>query len=346
MRPIHLTLLLLACLPLLAQQPALPIASYDYATPGNSVSPISLGMGGLNVTNAGDFYANYSNPALIGANQFSALLTSFRLKNDEGLSFWEAAQLSNALRPKQFKYFTLLAKQSAWSWQPVSSVHISEITAQGDSFRYFDYQLDKLQVTLAAKDESWQPVAFGLNAKYLTGRLVYLLEHRVGGSLVRDAFIDDKVKGFSTDLGVTMDTGNFTVGLTAYDVFSRLYWENYASVPIQRRGAFGVQYNADNLILTGGVQGKLAKTTDTTFHFGLQYLWGWESDGTMGEPVSQGIVLRLGLYSHDFYGAGNINYTLGTGYNYNLFRFDFSLNNKGMRLRDSEYLFSLGVGMP
>lgn len=346
MRYLLLTLALAAAFHLTAQ-PALPITSFDYATPENNVSPISIGMGALNVTYTGDFYASYSNPALIGANEYSALLASFRVKGSEKMSFWEAASISNALSPKQFKYFTLITKQSAWTYQPQTRVHISEISASGDSSRYFDYQLDKVQVTLAATNDSWQPVGFGLNVKYLSGRLVYLLEHRVGNSLVRDAFIDDKVRGFSSDIGFTMQAGNVTLGLTGYDVFSRLYWENYDSVPIQRRGAFGVQYNTDNLTLTGGLQGKLAKTTDTTFHFGFQYLWDWESsDAVSSEPVNQGLVLRLGLYSHDFYGAGNINYTLGTGYNYNLFRFDFSLNNKGMKIKDSEYLFSLGVGLP
>ncbi len=346
MKHLLLLLFLALCLALSAQSP-LPITTYDYALPQNNVSPICIGMGGLNVTNDGDFLASYSNPALIGANEYSAFLTSFRLANNDELDFWEATQISNVLRDKQFKYFTLLAKQSAWTYQPVASVHISEITAAGDSSRYYDYQLDKLQVTLAATDDSWQPVGFGMNLKYLSGRLVYLLEHRLGNNLVRDAFIDDKVKGFSTDLGVTLKTENLTFGLAAYDILSRLYWENYDSKAIQSRVAFGAQYNTDEMILSAGLQGKLSKSTDTTFHLGFQYAWNWgSSDTTTGEDASQALVLRMGLYSHSFYGAKNINYTFGTGYNYNVFRFDFSLNNKGMRLKDSEYLFSLGVGLP
>lgn len=343
MKQMLLILFLALCLPLLAQ-PAprpLPITTYDYALPENNVSPISIGMGGLNVTNSQDFFASYSNPALIASNQYSALLASFRVKDDEEMTFWQAASISNALRPSQFKYFTLLAKQTAWSYQPVASLHIIETPETGSGYRYYDYQLDKVQATLAGKDDSWQPVGFGINVKYLTGRLVYLL------SSSPDSFIDDKVKGFSTDLGLTMEAGSMTFGLTGYDLFSRLYWENYESVAIQRRVAIGAQYGTDNLILSGGLQGKLSQSTDTTYHFGFGYLWNWGNQNTRtGEGASQGLVIRLGLYSHDFYGTGNINYTLGTGYNYNVFRFDFSMNNQGMKLKDSEYLFSLGVGLP
>ncbi|MBW6513130.1 MAG: conjugal transfer protein TraF [Candidatus Syntrophosphaera sp.] len=343
MKHLLLFLALALSLALSAQQPALPVTTFDYAIPDNNVSPICIGMGGLNVTNAGDFFASYSNPALIGANTYSALLTSFRLKNEENLSFWEAASISNALRDKQFKYFTLLAKNTAWTYQPVASVHIVD-TYANRSYRYYDYQMDKVQVSLAGRDDSWQPVSFGLNLKYLTGRLVYQVYNVPGEN---DVFIDDKIKGFSTDLGVTMDAGSMTFGVSGYDLFSRLYWENYPSVPIQRRMGIGAQYNSDNMILKAGLQGKLSQSTDTTYHFGFQYLWDWNSPGSPGrENVNQGIVLRLGMYSHDFYGTSNINYTFGTGYNYNVFRFDFSMNNQGMKIKDSEYLFSLGVGMP
>jgi hypothetical protein len=325
----------------LAAQPTMPITSYDYAIPENNVSPICIGMGALNVTNDKDFYGNYSNPALIGANQYSALLTSFRLKNTEDMTFLDAAQFSNILRPKQFKYFTLLAKQSAWTYQPVAAVHISEITT-GSNYRYYDYQLDKLQVTLAAKDESWQPIAFGLNLKYLTGRLVYLISNEP------TSFIDDKIRGVSADMGVTFQAGNLTFGLSSYDVLSRLWWENFDPVSITRRMSVGLQYATDNLTVLGGIQSKLEKETDATYHIGGQYLWDWSStDDKTDEEINQGIVLRAGLYyTHDKDGDAVVHSTLGTGYNYNLFRFDFSVNNPGLKFKDGEYLFSLGVGLP
>lgn len=340
MKFIQLTILLLLSSVVWAQ-PALPITSFDYALPENNVSPVSIGMGALNITNSGDLYGNYSNPALIGANEYNALLTSFRLKSNDDLTFWEAAQVSNALKAKQFKYFTLVTKQAAWTYQPVANVHIVESLNASKAYRYYDYQLDKVQVSLAAKDESWQPIAVGINVKYLAGRLVHLISNQPS------SFIDDKVKGFSTDIGATLETGSITIGLVAYDILSRLYWENYPSKSIQPRVAMGVQYGTENLLVTAGLQGKLSQSTDTTYHFGFQYLWDWDSsDSDTGEDVNQGIVLRLGMYSHDFYGTSNIHYTFGTGYNYNVFRFDFSLNNKGMKLKDSEYLFSLGVGLP
>jgi len=337
-----LTLLFLCCsIAIFAQNSDMPIIqSYDYALPENNVSPIAIGMGGLNVTYAGDFYSSYSNPALIGDNDFSVLMGAFRIKSDEAVNFAEAAQFSNILKPKQLKYISLLAKQTAWTYQPVASVHIVEPPETGVGYRYYDYKLDKVQVTLAGSDDSWQPIRFGLNLKYLTGRLVYLV------STNPNSFIDDKLNGFSTDLGFTLQTGSFTYGLAAYDIFSRLYWEHYNSEAIQSRVAMGIQYGTDNFNLNLGLQGKIAQSTDTTYHLGGQYIWTWGSQYYSVESANKALALRAGLYSHNFYGTQNINYTIGGGYNYNIFRFDFSLNNKGMKLKDSELLISLGVGMP
>ncbi|HPB43348.1 MAG TPA: hypothetical protein PL102_02815 [Candidatus Syntrophosphaera sp.] len=346
MKTLLIFIITLLCVELAAYGEVLPITSFDYGTPENSVSPIAIGMGCMNVTNASDFYASFSNPALLGGNEYSLASASFRVKGDEAMTIADAVQFSNVLRPSQFKYVTLVAKQTALTYQPVASVNIVESPDPAwpnnpSGYRYLDYQLDKWQISLAGSDNSWRPIRFGLNAKYLSGRLVYMRSARPDTT-----FIDTKVKGFSTDLGLTLQTGSFTIGLVSTDLLSRLWWDwGYESVPLQSRMAFGAQYGTEYLTVSGGVLSRLSRNPDTTYHLGFQYLWDWQ--GTSSEPNnSQAFTARIGLYSRDFNGTDNINYTLGAGYNYKIFRFDFALNNKGFKLSDSEYLFSLGVGLP
>lgn len=335
---------------LAAQQAPLPITQYDYATAENNVSPIAIGMGGLNLTYAGDPYCSYSNPALLAEVEQSNLVTSFRLANDEDMTFFQATSLSNALKEKQFKYFSLITKKAGFTYQPMSRINISEITSEnGANYNlYYDFMLDKVQLSIAAKDEEWSTLSAGLNVKYMSGRLVYLKERRIGSTtFTREAFIDNKVKGFSTDLGLTLDQEAFRFGVVAYDLFSRLYWESYSSKPIQQRVGLSAAYTDDNLLISVGLQGKASKSTDTTFHTGFQNTWSWgQNYGQDGRPIQHSLLLRMGLYSHDFYGTKNINFTVGSGYNYSVFRFDFSMNSRGMKLGESEYLFSLGVGLP
>lgn len=321
-----------------AQQAALPITSYDYALPENYVSPIGMATAAFNLTNGDDPFAAYSNPALLADNEISSFSTSFRLKNEDDISFWEASSIGNTLKGKQFKYFVLNSKMVSFGYQPVASVNVSEIS--GASSKYYDYKLDKLQFSIGGKDEKYNRLGAGLSVKYLSGRLVYLAEHIVGDTMVRDAFIDDKVKGFSTDLAFTYNTGDITYAACAYDLFSRLYWENYDSVSITRRMALGMGYDKNNSHFTAGIQNRIAKEAETSYHLGYGYQWD------MGSSTQrQTMDLRMGAYSHNFDGTDNINFTLGGGYYYKNFRFDFSLNSVGMKLADSEYLFALSLGI-
>jgi hypothetical protein len=216
----------------------------------------------------------------------------------------------------------------------------------GSYSEYYDYKLDKLQMSLAAKDEKYSKFSGGINVKYLSGRLIYLKERISGSSMIREAFIDNKVKGISTDLGITWQEQNFTWGACIYDLYSYLWWEDYDSKQLQRRAALGFQYNTESLALTANIMAKVASSPSTTYHFGLVKNWTWSNEtAAPGGKTVQNIVLRAGLFSKDFNGTENINYTLGSGYNYNMFRVDFALTNGGMRLRDSQYLFSVGVGI-
>lgn len=336
----------LMAISLVAQGYPLPIKEYDYAIAENNVSPLAIGMGGLNLTDATDPYCSYSNPALLADVQESHLVTSFRLANPKQMSFWEAASPSNALKDKQFKYFSIITQKAGFSYQPMSRINISERMEANQSI-YYDYALDKVQLSLAARDDKWAKLGAGFNLKYLSGRLVYLREQQVGNTLHRKEFIDNKVKGFSTDVGLVWDEEPFRFGLVAYDLFSRLYWESYSSVPIQQRVGLSASYEMGSASLNAGVLGRISHSTDTTYHLGFKNMWSWGNQvDARGNLLQHGIPLSLGVYSHDFYGTQNINFTIGSGYNYSIFRFDFSLNSRGMKLRESEYLFSLGLGLP
>jgi hypothetical protein len=334
----------LALATLYAQSP-LPITSYDYAIPENNVSPIALGTGGMNVTDAADPLVSYGNPALLANSESTILYMAYRFAGDDDVRFADAVKVSNFLKEKQFKYFTLAAKQVAFSYQPMASVNISEFNPVTQKSLYYDYKMDKVQLSFGITDKSWPDIAAGVNLKYLSGRLVYLEEHLDGSQFVRDHFIDDKVKGFSTDLGLSVQRGNTVFGLSAYDLVSRLWWENYPAKSVQRRIATGIQFNSGTSKTSFGIQSKISSKPETTYHVGYCYNVDWDTSSlSSDQTVKQGLDVRLGAYSEDFYGANNINFTLGSGYYYKMFRFDFSLNSKGLKLADSEFLFSLGLG--
>ena len=331
---------------LLAQQVTpLPITSYDYTLPANNVSPIAMGTGALNITNAEDPFCAYSNPALMADNKLSSLSLSFCLTNQEDIDFYEALSLSNTLKDKQFKYFVLNTGAVSFSYQPVSAVHISQFSNDGLNSEYYDYKMDKVQFSWGGRDDNYPKFAAGINLKYLSGRLVYLKEHIVDNSLIRDGFIDDKAKGVSGDLGLSYKMGNIVYAASFYDLLSMLWWENYDPVTLKRRAALGLGWEGTNSHYYAGLQSKISQEPETTFHFGYAYTFNLGKNNYSTTQNRNSVDLRVGVYSHDFYGTDNINFTFGGGYYYKNFRFDFSLNNTGMKLSDSDYLFSLSAGI-
>lgn len=330
----------------LAANGSLPIDSFDYALPENNVSAIALGTGGMNLTDYNDPFASYGNPALLGFNDKTNFYVAYRLSDKKNYDFGEIVSVSNVLKANQFKYFTLNAEQFAFSYQPMASINISEFDEEAHKALYHDYKLDKIQFSAGITDKNLPNMTAGINLKYLTGRLVYLTERLEGSNLIRERFIDDKVKGVSGDIGLYAQYGSGSFGISFYDVLSRMWWENYPSESIQRRVAAGAQYGTGSSKTYVGIQSKMAKKPDTTYHVGYSYGMETETSGNgSDDSVTQGFDLRIGVYSHDFYGANNINLTLGGGYFYRVFRFDFSLNSKGLKLADSELLFSIGLGM-
>jgi hypothetical protein len=326
--------------------PNLPLQDYDYHIPTNTISAITLGMGGLNLTNSADYFTSYDNPALLADNGGTAFATSFRLKSKKELQFADMMQASNLLKDKQFMYYSVVTKNAAWSYQPVASIHISQFDDSQTHSEYYDYQLDKLQLSVATKDENIGNLSGGLNLKYLTGRMVYLKERISGNSMIRESFIDNKVKGISGDLGFAWEDGAYTAGVCIYDIYSQLWWENYDSKSLKRRAALGMQYTTDDYSLMGSFQGKIGKYPDTTYHLGFVKDWTWKTENAVSEEQKeQKLIIRTGIYSKDFNGTKNINYTLGSGYNYSMFRIDFAMTNSGMKLKESQYLFSVGVGI-
>ncbi|MBM4404243.1 MAG: hypothetical protein FJ042_07690, partial [Candidatus Cloacimonetes bacterium] len=172
----------------------LPITEYDYRIPGNNVSPIAIGMGGLNLTYGADYFAAGSNPALLADNKSTFVASSFRLGNEEAIDLLQAMRFSNVLKAKQFGYFTLVSKSVGWAYQPLASINITNWNTTAEEPQYYDYQLDSFQMTVGAKDNEYEHISAGLTVKYLTGRLVYLWKPQ---NIQYTYFIDNKVKGFA-----------------------------------------------------------------------------------------------------------------------------------------------------
>jgi hypothetical protein len=233
------------------------------------------------------------------------------------------------------------AKTFAFSYQTLADVHLSNTA--GEEQEYYDYKLEAIQASFALLDKKIPDGSLGFGVKYLTGRLVHLINHGENATLTnRNTFMDEKVKGFSLDVGGIYKIGRITLAGSLLDVYSQLYWEHYDSEQMVRTWTGGFQYDLSKLQVMYTLKGRLEKDTKMTSHFGMNYTPYSNGD----EENPQEMALRGGTfweYTVDDLGVEDkiINYTMGLGYNAGAVKIDFGLVSPEFDWKSNDYLVSL-----
>jgi len=319
---------------------AFPIERFDYHTPDHNPSPLVTAMGGLNLTDDSDYYISYDNPALLAYNKTTSAAASFSIVKNDNYSPIQLMQVANLLRNNQFSALVFNSSTGAMMYQAVSSVHFNQpIVQRSSNSVYFDYTLQKVQMSFGGTSGKDKSFAAGLTVKYMFGRLVYLNRNDI--DMTFTDFYDDKVKGISTDLGFTYKGQTTRLGLAFYDILNGLFWQTENNKTLTRRGAFGVQVGQEDLKMLTGVMTTLEKEAITTYHIGV--VKNVQLAGTASENQSLGF--RAGAYSEKFDASDNIYYSVGSGYYYKTFRIDFSIVGPGLKPESCNYLVSVSLSM-
>ncbi|MCD4651540.1 MAG: hypothetical protein K8S56_07125 [Candidatus Cloacimonetes bacterium] len=321
-----------------------PISSYDFHTPVHQVSPVVEAMGGMSVTYESDSALMYNNPALLPFVENGVVTASFKMEHKQGMSFSEVMSMANILKKNQFTYASVYAAKGGFGWYPLASINQSRTyNSTGEIYReYEDYQLDAVQFAFGTQVEDITAVdiSWGMSFKYIFGRLVYLEEKQTGNSWLREEFYDERVKGYSADLGFLLKQEGFSAGLVFYDLFSRLYWEDSANRVITKRASLGFQWGIGNYALTTGISRKLNLKKEQEYHLGIVRQF------ELNTPVGEGVLLfRTGIHSEDFANEDAIFTSFGTGYYIKQLRIDLSATTNGMVLKNNRYLISISVGL-
>ncbi len=318
---------------------AFPIERFDYHTPDHNPSPLVTAMGGLNLTDTSDYYISYDNPALLAYNKTTSVAASFSIVRNDEFAPYQLMQIGSLLRNNQFSAIVINSSTGAMMYQAVSNIHINEsLNTSGDKI-YYDYTLQKAQISFGGTSDKDKNFAAGLTVKYLHGRLVYLSRNDI--NLTFTDFNDDKVKGISTDLGFAYKTESTSYGLAFYDILNGLFWQTESSKTLTRRGALGIQVGQEDIKILSGAMMTFEKDPITTYHLGI--VKDVQVGGTPQEKQMLGF--RAGVYSDNFSQQDKIYYSVGSGYYYKTFRIDFSIVGPNFKVEQCNYLISVSLSM-
>lgn len=233
--------LLLALLTIPLCLGAIPVKNYSFHTRDNSFSPVYLAMGDHQPAFIGDAALSWYNPAL------AAWATSSRAQvygrwQDGNLNH-DIYNVNSLVRKTTFNGVSMVADKYGLAWLP-----LAREKSDSDLFgfrQHSDYYLDALQLTTAEKEGNW---SYGINAKYLWGRMVWL---DTGAEPYN--FIDRRGQGYTTDVGVSWhNKTGFTMGGVVYDALSGMYWGDEKKKELTRSWSVGTSWQNTNQAVTLG----------------------------------------------------------------------------------------------
>lgn len=333
-------LALIATLALAVTLSAFPVTSYDYQIPRLQTSPVAAGMGGLNLSYVNDPGIVYSNSALLAQTTGSVISLGMQLQDRDQMDATEIFNASNVLHKNQIVSLHFAAEKGGVGIRSLANIDEKTTWTAHDNVYHEreKYQLTAYQVGMA---ETRGRITWGIGAKYLNGRLVYLKERELGSQRVTVDFIDDRLHGVSFDFSATVHYESFTWGFSLWDIYSHLWWMDHEDRVIIKRMGTTFGWQAGNITLITGTQRQWNTASDQTYHVGVEY--GISMSDNPDAPAS--IMLRGGAYSHDFENEETTWSSIGAGYYFNSYRIDASMATHDMMLANTRYLITVSVGM-
>ncbi len=320
---------------------AFPVTSYDFQLPWLQVSPVTAGIGGLNLSLTGDPGILYSNPAMLAHSGTSVVSLGMKLQDRDQIDVVEMFNAANVLRKNQIVSLHMAAEGGGFGIRSLAAIDENRTwtDGEGNNLReHEDYRLTAYQIAMAQTEGR---LTYGLGFKYLNGRLVYLREQQQSGGWLTEDFVDDRLHGLSFDFSLTLKYGAFVWGFTAWDIYSHLWWMNNSNRAITRRLGSTVGWQSGNTALITGAQRKWGCASDQTYHIGVQQ--AIPMGGNPEQPT--GFLLRGGAYSHDFDHEETTWTSLGVSYYIKAFRVDTSMATHDLALNKTRFLLTVSMGM-
>jgi len=243
---------------------------------------------------------------------------------------------SDTITESTLGYFSIVSDNSAFDFISLAKIKEENLVSEGPYYskEYKDYYLNSFSMGISEKRKQ---LSYGITLKYLRGRLVYHNKLFTDNQLVSDEFIDTSANGFSSDLGLCYKNKNFGYGIALYDVFSKIYWEDYNSESLRRRYTISSDVTSEDLVLNFAISGVLKWKSDPYYHVGL------ERSLLLKKQI---FPVRIGMYSQKFDNAENIFVGFGFGWKFkDNFQMDFSHTTNNMQIDNSKYLLSISVAI-
>ncbi|RKY86225.1 hypothetical protein DRQ11_08730 [candidate division KSB1 bacterium] len=341
----------------------LPVRERYYR--GTIIGAKALGMGGAFTAVCDDATAIYWNPAGLTQLKLNAGIVAYRISSKDVVG--KILGQTRFLGKKQFTFLGAASSKGGFAWRPLANIKkknfYSKTTDEAGNIieRWTDleYTLNEYILTLV---EQTDLISMGLNIKYLGGKLGFAQKEMVNSIWQEPEANIASGKGYGLDIGFLILGKHLKIGAMLGNVLSKIYWDDYDAITLERDGVFGLAFQINGLTLAGDLTKKLSENSNSVYCFGLQKSFSRKKDNFSNYKsrqkareslfdrfLSGRLSLRIGLLGENSLEERNLDYTTGVGYQYDGYGIDFGVYWKRTSTGKNEfkpaYQISISTGI-
>lgn len=341
----------------------LPIRERYYR--GTFIGAKALGMGGAFTAVCDDATAIYWNPAGLVQLTKNEGIVAYRISSKDMPE--EILGQAPLFGKRQLTFLGAASNKGGFAWRPLANLNKKDFYSKTrnednnvtERWTDLEYNLNEYVLTMA---DQISLISVGLNIKYLTGKLSFAQKEMVNSVWLEPEANIASGKGYGLDLGLLILGKHLKIGAMLGNVLSKIYWDDYDAITLDRDGAFGMAFQINGLTLAGDIKKKLSDDSNSLYCFGIQKNFSRKKDnfsnykswqkarGSVFNRFRSGkFSLRIGLLGENVLKENVLDYTAGVGYQYDRYGIDFGVYWERISIGKSEfkptYQISISTGV-
>ncbi|MEO0281252.1 MAG: hypothetical protein ABIN05_02760 [candidate division WOR-3 bacterium] len=312
------------------------------------------GLGGNGTSIMGDISSTFYNPATLSGLNSGGISLSF--ETDHFSSYAEFLQKEQSIYGKNVSFFTISTYQGGLSYMPLFKISYRDSFVDSLNIeRDFEMKLDQYWLSLTSftgfNEKFSSPIYFGINLKYLNGKIAEAkLSYDSLGNII-DGFADISYgNGYGLDGGLIVSLSNLFVSLVFRDILTHIYWDSYDKQIIPMNGNLGVSFvPISNLLFNFNVSKFLRNETPFVYTLGGEYTFFEISEKTNSfwDDLKKGSPsIRIGTSFKEIPTLSTAIIDLGLGYNSNSVRVDLCFESTLERYYIGKFDYYLTLTIP
>lgn len=312
------------------------------------------GLGGNGTSVMGDISSTFYNPATLSGLNSGGISISF--ETDHFSSYAEFIEKEQSIYGKNISFFTISTYQGGLSYMPLFKISYSDSFFDSLNIeRDFEMKLNQYWLSLTSftgfNEKFTSPIYFGINLKYLNGKIAETKLFYDSSGNVIDGFADISYgNGYGFDGGLVLSLSNLFISLVFRDIFTHIYWDFYDKQIIPMNGNLGSSFvPISNLLFNFNISKFLKREAPFVYTVGFEYTFFELSEKTnsfwddfkKGSPS-----IRVGTSFKEIPTLSTAIIDLGLGYNSNSMRFDFCLESTLERYYVGKFDYYLTLTIP